>query len=44
MRVRTREERKYNYRNTGFADMRDRMAKKEKETVANKPEKRWKVY
>lgn len=42
MRTREREERRYNYRNSGFPDMRDRIAKKEKET--NKPIKRWKVY
>ena len=38
-----REERRYNYRNTGFADMRDRIAKKEKEST--KATKKWKpVY
>lgn len=37
-----REERRYNYINSGFADMRDRISKKEKET---KVTKKWKpVY
>jgi hypothetical protein len=39
-----RTERRYSYRNSGFADMRDRIAQKEKEKSA-KVQKKWKpVY
>lgn len=38
-----KEGRRYSYRNTGFADMRDRIAQKEKENT--KTTKKWKpVY